>query len=335
VKAHSNLDLLRAGAVVLVLLSHLPDFLDGVSWAFNYKTVGRVGVALFFVHTTLVLMMSLERQGAALAPFLVRRIFRIYPLAIAVVLCMAAMLWMGQRPIGLGEIFSNLLLVQNLTGHRSWPDPLWTLPYEVQMYLLLPALFSFTCGSVRRMAGVYATALAVAVLMWSASVRNLSIGFVPCFLPGAVAFVLSRRVQARLPPWVLFGLVGLGAVAVPALVTAGFDEMVLFWVLCLLVGVTIPLCREITSRPTRFVAKQLATYSYGIYLTHVFAMGLTLMGTDMWWGFRLSIFLFAQAVLAWVAYRLIEAPGIRAGVRLATWLQAAGHGGRLKQNGFP
>jgi peptidoglycan/LPS O-acetylase OafA/YrhL len=165
-KDSPNFDLLRTVAVGLVLLSHIPDLLKETGLGFNHKAIGRAGVALFFVHTTLVLLMSLDRHGPALGPFLVRRVFRIYPLAIVAVLVMAAAMWAGGQPRSVSEIASNLLLVQNLTGHESRPDPLWTLPYELQMYLLLPALYLFTRGRpLMRIAGIYLGSLAVAAVM--------------------------------------------------------------------------------------------------------------------------------------------------------------------------
>jgi peptidoglycan/LPS O-acetylase OafA/YrhL len=86
----ANLDFLRSFAVLLVVGFHLAKFFN---WRFGNLRVtdfGLLGVMLFFVHTTLVLMFSLERQsagrGASLfVPFMIRRCFRIYPLAILVV----------------------------------------------------------------------------------------------------------------------------------------------------------------------------------------------------------------------------------------------------------
>ena len=56
--------------------------------------LGRFGVLLFFVHTALVLMSSIERQGTHRAgwvrAFYVRRALRIYPLAVVTILLVAA-----------------------------------------------------------------------------------------------------------------------------------------------------------------------------------------------------------------------------------------------------
>src|SRR5579883_991999 len=88
----ANLDLLRSFAVLLVVAFHLAKLFDWQGTAFRITDFGLVGVMLFFVHTTLVLMFSLERQraisGSALFfLFLIRRCFRIYPLAVLVVAC--------------------------------------------------------------------------------------------------------------------------------------------------------------------------------------------------------------------------------------------------------
>src|SRR5271163_66338 len=74
----ANLDLLRAVAVGLVFVFHL-------ALTMGYVGLGDpalCGVLLFFVHTALVLMMSMERLGLSgrslYTTFFVRRIFRIY-----------------------------------------------------------------------------------------------------------------------------------------------------------------------------------------------------------------------------------------------------------------
>jgi peptidoglycan/LPS O-acetylase OafA/YrhL len=81
-----NLDFLRSLAVSLVITDHALLF-AGIRQIGPFSTtwLGGAGVYLFFVHTTAVLMWSLERNSGLLA-FYVRRALRIYPLAIATLL---------------------------------------------------------------------------------------------------------------------------------------------------------------------------------------------------------------------------------------------------------
>src|SRR5271170_7540516 len=86
-----NLDFLRAVAVLLVLFGHL-TYYHGLTdlGPLSITLMGDMGVKIFFVHTCFVLMLSLERQWRNQAPtelfssFIVRRIFRIYPLSVCV-----------------------------------------------------------------------------------------------------------------------------------------------------------------------------------------------------------------------------------------------------------
>lgn len=323
-KENPNLDLLRAVAVSLVVLSHATP-VGGQAFveAFNFGTFGRVGVALFFVHTTLVLMMSLERHGASAGPFLVRRFFRIYPLAIAAVLVGLAEKSRSGSPISLPEVAANLLLVQNLTGHMSMPNQLWTLPFEVQMYLFLPTLFAVTQRHrpLLRVALICAGSLALGLVLfytlWKGGDLVSPFHYIPCFLPGVLAYVLVLRGPGTWSPVVLFGFVIAAAAVIPVLVSAGADEAPMFWVLCLLLGLLLPMCRSITYAPLVRTAKVVATYSYGIYLTHVLALMLGFGGMAshpryVQWGMALLML----AGLPFAAYRLIEQPGIKLGVWL-------------------
>jgi len=337
-KDSQNLDLLRSIAVGLVVFSHLRYFLGWQSGdVYSLNTMGRVGVAMFFVHTTLVLLMSLERHGPGATAFFVRRFFRLYPLAAFTVVLTALML-LRSNPPSAGVIVSNLLLIQNLTGHISLPDPLWSLPFEVQMYLFLPALYAMTRTARPLMWSALLCAAAVALgvagfIAFPNRAGSFPLQYVPCFLPGVLAFVLARRVKANLSPLVLFGVVALAALTIPLVVAAGAPESPVFWVMCLVLGITIPLCRQITSGLIAKCAKTIATYSYGVYLTHILALwlGFSAGPPDRPLVLQWGIFLFMLAGLAYSAYHGIEKHGIALGVRVANRLTAwRSQGGALK-----
>ena len=92
----ANLDVLRAFAVSCVVIHHLTltlHFYTGfmpLHLLDYFRALGHAGVLAFFVHTSLVLMYSLERMhragGKFAIGFYIRRILRIYPLAIVAIL---------------------------------------------------------------------------------------------------------------------------------------------------------------------------------------------------------------------------------------------------------
>jgi peptidoglycan/LPS O-acetylase OafA/YrhL len=329
-----NLDVLRSLAVSFVVLSHL--LLDNslvLIGPFHAQTLGTLGVMIFFVHTCLVLMRSLERQDrlyhhrSLATAFLVRRAFRIYPMSIVVVTVLAAIerLHSHAHP-ALSTFLSNLFLVQNLTDGISITPVLWSLPFEFQMYLFLPGLFWLT-GARGRYAWRWILALwffsvGLVFVFWLLGLDVYLIKFFPCFLPGVLAYCL-RDVPRRYPPAVLFGYVGLAAIVYPSLVGLGCSATVVAWILCLMLGALIPRCREVGKAWLQIVGSVVARYSYGIYLVHVPVIYLAfhyfsgLPPVLAWAGFIAGV-----AGLSFAAYHLIEKPGIELGRVLADRLIA-------------
>jgi peptidoglycan/LPS O-acetylase OafA/YrhL len=330
-----NLDVLRAVAVLCVLADHVvisATAPGNISWGW----VGRAGVLIFFVHTALVLMGSLERAGDTREGwplrFYVRRAFRIYPLAIAAILFVLVLRIPAHTPhVGLVArffppdsvtLFSNLLLVQNLTRARDIIGVLWTLPIEVQMYLTLPFCYLIARRSVLGVAGLLALG-AIAGMAWFAEVhvpglwRLTMLIFVPCFLSGVLAYALLRHgVTPRIPGGLWFLLV--------AIVLAGFfaarahyEDPLPQWAFCLALGILIPFGREISLSPVSRAAHVIAKYSYGIYLLHLPLLWIALVP------FRAApialqwlLFAILMVTVPWIAFQLIERPGIRLGQRL-------------------
>lgn len=321
----ANLDVLRSLAVMFVVVSHLP-ILHG-SWQQVYapSALGLLGVIIFFVHTCLVLMLSLERQACrqgwtrTTAEFLVRRGFRIYPLSVAVVLLTALLAPSLGGPVADRKtLWSNLLLIQNLTGNVSIPGPLWSLPFELQMYLLLPALFFLVWrtgrAAVRWVIAIWIGSTALIIGLWLASVEFALIRYFPCFVPGVLAYALSKTIRRTLPSFVLGASVGAVALLLPLSVAAGVSLHRTTWVLCLGLGLLIPRCRELRSCRVARAAKTLARYSYGVYLLHWMCMDVAFGRlSDRPRLLQVATFVVGLVLLPYLGYHLLEKPGIELG----------------------
>jgi peptidoglycan/LPS O-acetylase OafA/YrhL len=360
-----NLDFLRSVAVLLVLVDHL---FMAAGLAEQYPVVydmGRLGVLLFFVHTSMVLMLSLERseersEGNLFQNFYIRRAFRIYPLSIAcVLLCVAFGVPQtpGAAPThrGIFQIIASLLLVQNVAGQLSVISPMWSLPLEVQMYVVLPLLFVF--ARPRSAAALLKVGCAAALIGLAYDqvlsmhvVRGLGrldiFEYAPCFVAGVMSYRLSRNRIRSISSW-LWPIAVFVVVATYLLwqtVFPGSDRFPAYrgWIVCWLLGVFIPHFREVKLPWLRTASHYVAKYSYGIYLGQVPALwiGFTFVPQSAG-ALRWIASILVLAVIAVGGYHVIEHPGILLGKlvvdrsknkrsRLATLVAGAG---RATSNG--
>jgi peptidoglycan/LPS O-acetylase OafA/YrhL len=328
-----NLDLLRAVAVLCVLVAHLLTVLDLPLPDGGTTKLGRVGVLFFFVHTALVLMASIERQGAAgsgwVRDFYLRRAFRIYPLAIvtillAVVFAIPEQLVVpavGPTPLTARTLASNLALVQNLTADPNILGVLWTLPIEVQMYALLPACYLVAIRSSRAMVVLLLLFVLAGLIVSHVHVRGLArlsmLGFAPCFAGGVLAYhLLGRRGFPRMAAWTWpVAIVAAGAGAF--VVTPSYAHPEVGWLPCLALGAVLPFIRDAAPSLVSRAAAEVCRVSYGIYLLHEPVLWLSfvvLVGAPV--AARWVSFVVLIVALPTLAYRLVERPGIELGRRL-------------------
>jgi peptidoglycan/LPS O-acetylase OafA/YrhL len=326
-----NLDLIRSLAVLFVVAFHVLLLFHRTHLGpFNLHSLGIWGVLLFFVHTSVVLMFSLERQGQRTKGtglfwvFYVRRCFRIYPLSILVVVVVALFrlpVWdlhgvFLAAQFSSREILSNILLIQNLTHAESIIAVLWSLPFEMQMYLVLPALFLIVRAS-RGILPVLGIWVGAVIVVLAAIRLNHFAGlliYLPCFVPGIIAYKLTKLRQGNLPFYLLPGFI---AVVTVMFLRNPVDWM--GWICCLLTGVAIPEFREMTSARLKTVCHLIARYSYGIYLTHLICLWLAfdkLSGLPI--AGRWLVFLLSLGAIPVALYHTIEKPMIDLGSR---WIE--------------
>lgn len=151
---YPQMESLRGIAALVVVLFHVSQSVGGVSahlqdivgvwfaiFIFTTQTIfnGSSAVILFFVLSGFVLGLNAEPHLSvrSYAAFIVRRIFRLLPLAIVAVM-FSAIMWrlFSDQNFSLRDILENALLL-----HTNIDGPLWSLRVEVILSLAFPLLF--------------------------------------------------------------------------------------------------------------------------------------------------------------------------------------------------
>ncbi len=182
------------------------------------------------------------------------------------------------------------------------------------MYLSLPAIFWFLRKYGRKSVWFLIEAsvvLAIADILLFPN-RVWVAEFFPCFMGGILAFTLMNHTP-RLPHFLWPISLGImTAVAVLLGLSAPVE-----WGICLLIGASIPLFREMPKGSFSRASFVIAKYSYGIYLSHIPLLWLCFGYIHAPSSFRWLLFSSLAVATPFALYHLVEAPAIEFGRRLA------------------
>jgi peptidoglycan/LPS O-acetylase OafA/YrhL len=348
------LDSLRGLAALYVLVYHLakmPPMATGLpGFADSFVLFGGSGVILFFVISAFCLCLTMPGRDVSatdLADFYTKRFFRIAPLFYAVVAltCLRNFLVRDIVPPG-ADILANATFTFNL--FPGMQDSLvfagWTIGVEMLFYLVFPALFVALRGMPAKLGALILTGLAFPLLMSGLGHASAMtefdrdryalltvVRYLPTFILGMIAFHLVGSLQARRAT----GAIGAGCLAAGAVVFAAAVGGVLpkphlspvIWesaaFALMVVGLALRPVRFVVNRATRFLGR----ISYSVYLLHgpvillinrpvfprIEALGLPQAAV---FGLSLAVTLGVTLVVSWIAYRMVERPGIAFGRRL-------------------
>ena len=324
-----NLDFMRSIAVLLVVFTHVRTYMHRQIFPSQWIWfLGLIGVFIFFTHTTLVLMWSLERDPHTLR-FYLRRIFRLYPLWL-VVLALSVAVHLPTSPAyapqfryyhaNLKELVENALLVFNLGRMGdSLIGASWSLPVEAQMYIVLPFLFFFIRNNRQLLPLLILDVLAMATAhRQSPAITHDLLFCTPLFLPGAMAYLGFKKRKATLPAWTFVLWLVLLISSDNAFGSHFQQSFRSGWIFTLLLGLSLPFFRQLSWRPLLRVSHYIARYSYGLYLCHFAAIAVALH----WMAgqnavMRVLAFFTVLIGLSVLFYHTVEEPMIRVGSRLA------------------
>jgi peptidoglycan/LPS O-acetylase OafA/YrhL len=337
-----NLDWVRGLASLWVVFHHAcataqkTKYFDFVGTP-TILEAGHHGVDVFFILSGYVMMLAYERSTATGGAFLMRRLFRIWPLYLAVFLPLLASALAAGIPVVTVDIqflISNLFLLPRDDATTFMPVVAWTLTHEVMFYLLFSVIY-FTS---KRLALTLIALWALACAIFSVADVRIAGTLMPLspfnilFLVG-IALYLGRSYLRRIPVALLFAASFVGvAVGVSAeyyprslgLVGGGQSAIFLHAVAYTLgfSAFVAAMSRDAIALPgvVERVATALGRWSYGLYLVHYPILVATAIGLTRW-GFEgsdgfVALILIALPIAIFTsmtAYRLIEVPGMRWG----------------------
>ena len=209
-----NIDLLRAAAILLVVLFHYTarfpaDFYRAEQMPFRF-TLGAYGVDLFFAVSGFCIFMTLE-SSKSLSNFWSKRLARLQPayiVAILITFCVIAGAGLPGRQVTFPVALSNMLW---LNAIPTWPmvdGAYWSLVVELKFYFWLGLIYYLSQGrSISLLwAGfsvVGAIVMALGTVPALAAEYGLIAPYAPAFLAGILAYEAPRL---RYPTLVALGI---------------------------------------------------------------------------------------------------------------------------------
>lgn len=345
---HFGLDLCRALAIGLVLVSHGRFFIEPLLPAAGVLRVGGfLGVELFFVLSGFLIGSLLYRDMALagrneLRRFWVRRWLRTLPAYYAYLLLN---LLAGALGLTAAVQWSAMPAYLSFTQNLAWPHPpffgeAWSLSVEEVFYLLLPAL-ALACiawtGSARR--GFVLAAVLIGTLSFAApvivvlaldpafdeEVRKIVLLRLDALMIGVLLAVaclerpalveLGRRPLFRAAALVLAaGVVAWTLRPVAALDSSALARILLFTAASAACAALIMLCLQWRTQAGLFASavRWLALWSYSAYLANLLVRQLLQPLIDrsnlLAAGAGVLLFLAGTLLLAAATYRWIERP---------------------------
>ena len=222
------IEALRGFAAIMVMVTHYTYFLTPQAGLWGFASTG---VDLFFVLSGYVFARYFFGKHLSLWPHLIRRFFRLYPLYFCALLLYAAL--HVPAAAAWDHFGAHLLMGHTLTSlaiANFYNPAFWSLPPEVEYYLLLPLLgwisvrlgsgrFGVICMALLAAAVHLALVAAASPVETGITARAIATVHVPGllveFMLGTLAYAMARSDATRnfAPLRLVLGLLALAGAA--------------------------------------------------------------------------------------------------------------------------
>jgi len=326
---------MRFVAAALVFVQHIFEAREGIGKTYLIPLApGVAGVALFFFISGFVIPMA-ARDGLNVRTFFIRRIFRIYPLYLAVLGVMAVSGATGLLPQLAIVVTSsatvwlaNLLLIAEYVQVLPFIGVAWTLSVELIWYAIFAASIVLFGKRAADRLDVLVPASLLALTAASLLIgERVPLGRPTMIYAAVIGFqcfrfhadeIDARRLRISIIVFAIVAIAGnyvaFGYFRHPNLTMM---QAIGPWILASVVFLVWTLYRPV--REARVfnagLLPALGAMSYSIYLLHTYATAIA--NTHFAPPLQISVSCGLTLLLSWLAFNFIEKPGIALGRRLS------------------
>lgn len=303
------IEAVRGLAAILVVFSHT---MPKEGWIYTYLLdPGKIGVVVFFFISGYLVIPSAARDGSA-ERFLIKRLFRLYPLYWASLLLAFAIWPRNLEPI---DWLANITMAQQLVGFENAIDVYWTLTIEVVLYIVITLFLIFAPKMLTTrfpliLSGLGVVCLASALARWGLQAKipvAVPLGLF-CMFTGAQMRFLKNEQKSVLRPILIYASVTVPTCWIAYSFSTTFDETSSRYIMTYLIGGLIFL--TILQKPSLdlgTVVRAIGDWSFGIYLFHMIAIYILLPHIAK--GFTLfATTLLASIIIAAPLFYIYERP---------------------------
>jgi len=316
-----SIQALRALAVFLVALVHLPALAMMVGGPADIFDFGHAGVDLFFVISGLIMTLTTSQRTISPWRFFAHRLSRVVPLywlitiAVFCIAILAPWLLQATRADAVQLLKSLLFIPFQKENGQIAPIVFvgWTLNYEMMFY----AIFGLSLVVNNRRIGacmICAVLFVAAALPVNRLTTNIAVSFYtnPIIIEFSFGIILGL-ILPYLPsqtswrwPAAISGLLALGCIVCGPFIFPGHDRVVQFGIPAFVI-VLSALLLDLTKIKVPSSLMRLGDASYAIYLTHFFVTQavIKLAAKLPWHNSILFIFEFTLAIFGIVAVGLL------------------------------
>lgn len=313
----TSVQALRGIAALMVCIFHLATHKDPSrpllaedNTVRELAMIGPVGVFIFFVISGFILPFAMNKSNykiGQIGSFLVKRVYRLYPPYLVILLLTTGMLIWNNYYQGIAfefkwsEFISHIFYLTHIL-HFDWYNPIfWTLAIEFQFYIFLGLIFPIW-NSEKWIARVLSI-VSLVIASWYWRDDRFLISYISPFVMGYAVYLMKLKKSK----WIE----ALFYIAISSIVIWKYFGW--HWLIASIAAVVAILFFSLNFKPFQYLGK----VSYSLYLLHAMFGGLAIYLLmpyfNSTWGsyFTLVVGITFSVFVSEIFFRWVEQPAMK------------------------